>query len=121
MTDSAIGRILLSPVSIGSPCSYALEGDYIIGRLFGLITLTRIHLGAVHYLRLATRREVSPAHLLLKWPEFILPSHRAHRPVYILQTRKGNRLFLSLEGSSHFRLRQAIARHSDRRSHRLAA
>jgi len=121
MQNSTVGKSHLSPVSLGAPCSYGLEGDHIVGRLFGLFPLTRIHLGAVHYLRLATRREVSPAYLLINWPQFLLARHRSVSPVYILQTRKGHKVFMKLEGGAHFRLRQAIARHSDRRSHKLAA
>lgn len=121
MPNKAIGKSHLASVSPGSPCSYSLDGDYIVGRLFGVFPLNRIHLGAVHYLRLATRREVSPAYFLMNWPQFLLSKHRSVSPVYILQTRKGQKIFMKLEGGAHFRLRQAIARHSDRRSHKLAA
>lgn len=121
MTRETVGASALSPVSFGSPCSYSLEGDLIVGRLFGLVPISRIHLGAVHYLRLATRHEVSPVYFLLNWPGFLLTSSRATRPVYILQTREGQRLFLMMTGGAHFRLRQAIARHSGRKAHRLAA
>ena len=116
-----IGRKKLSPASIGSPCSYELMGEYIVGRFLGIIPIARIHLGAVHYLRLATRNETNPLYLLLNWPQFLMSSRRAVRPVYILQTRKGQRLFLKLEGGEHFRLRQAIARHNNPAIHRMAA
>ncbi|MDF7825575.1 hypothetical protein P4B35_16230 [Pontiellaceae bacterium B12227] len=116
-----IGKSRIAAVSFGSPCSYELSGDYIIGRFFGLIPICRIHLGAVHYLRLATRHEVSPIYFIMNWPQLLLTSHRSVSPVYILQTRKGQKLFLKMEGGSHFRLRQAIARHSDRKCHKMAA
>ena len=121
MPRETIGKALIAPASLTSPCSYDLEGDHVVSRLFGLFPLNRIHLGAVHYLRLATRNEVSPAYFIMNWPRFLLASHRAVSPVYILQTRKGHKLFLRLEGGAHFRLRQAIARHSDRRNHKQAA
>ena len=121
MKRESVGKTLLSPLTLGAPCSYHLEGDRIVGRLFGLIPICNVHLGAVHYLRLASRREVSPAYFMLNWPRFLLTSHRATRPVYILRTRKGHKLFLLMEGGAHFRLRQAIGRHSDRKTHALAA
>ena len=120
MTET-VGKRRIAAASFGSPCSYELSGDYIIGRLFGLFPICRIHLGAVHYLRLATRHEVSPIYFLMNWPKMLLIRHRSISPVYILQTRKEQKIFLTMDGESHFRLRQAIARHSDRRNHKMAA
>jgi hypothetical protein len=111
MRHKRIGKTLLSSVSMGSPCSSELQGDKIIVRFLGLITIHQIHLSDVHYLRLATRDEVSPAYLLFNWLQF-LPHRRSVRPVYILQSRNRQRLFLKLEGGAHFKLRQAIARKS---------
>jgi hypothetical protein len=121
MTHKIIGKSLLAPISFGSPCSYELSGDHIICRLFGYIPIRRIHLGAVHYLRLATRSEVSPVFFIFNWPQLILSHRRSVCPVYILQTRKRHRIFLKLESGAHFKLRQAIARHSDRKRHKIAA
>jgi|GEM_PF-3478780 len=121
MSTEAIGRTKLSSATVGSPCSYELCGEQLIGKLFGIFPCRRIHLGAIHYLRLATSRETSPLYLIFNWPRFFLSSRRAVSPTYILQTRKGQRIFLTLGGSEHFRLRQAIGRHSDRRNHKLAA
>jgi hypothetical protein len=116
-----IGKNRIASVSFGSPCSYELSGDQIVVRFLGLIPIGKVHLGAVHYLRLATRHEVTPLYFLLNWPQMLLASHRSVCPVYILQTRKGQKLFLKMTGGSHFRLRQAISRHSDRRCHQMAA
>ena len=110
----------LTPVCSGSFFSHELSGDNIVVRLFGLIPISTIHLGAVYYLRLATRREVSPLYFIFNWPQF-LAHRRARRPVYVLQTRKGHRYFLKLEGDTHFKLRQAIGRHSDRKRHQKLA
>jgi hypothetical protein len=121
MEPKTVGSYQLAPVSFGSPCSYELCGDHIVSRLFGIIRLRSIHLGAVHYLRLATRSEVPPAYLVFNWPQFLLSSRRSVCPVYILQTRSGHRFCLKLQGGAHFKLRQAIARHSDRRQHKQAA
>ncbi len=119
--SETIGKNRLSSVSFGSPFSFELKGDYIICRFLGLIPVSKVHLGAVHYLRLATRHEVTPLYLILNWPQMLLASHRSICPVYILQTRKGQKLFLKLAGGAHFRLRKAIARHSDRKNHKMAA
>ena len=121
MKAEPIGKSTIARVSLGSPCSYELNGDHMIGRFLGMIPISKIHLGAVHYLRLATRSEVSPLYFLLNWPQMLLSSHRSVCPVYILQTRKGQKVFLKMEGGAHFRLRQAIARHSDRKVHKMAA
>lgn len=114
-----IGKTILSPFSFGSICSYELCGNRLIARLFGLLPVRTIHLTDVHYLRLATRDEVTPTYLLFNWSQF-LPHRRSVCPVYILQTKKHQRVFLKLEGAAHFRLRQAIGR-STKRDHRLAA
>ena len=116
----AIGNTKLSPLSFGSPCSYELCGDHVIGRLFGIFPITNIHVAAVHYLRLATRSEVTPLYYLFNWPQF-LPHRRSVRPVYVLQTRSRHRIFLKLEGAGHFKLRQAIGRYTDRKTNRMAA
>jgi hypothetical protein len=49
-------------------------------------------------------------YLFFNWLQF-LPFRRARRPVYILQTTRSKRIFLKLEGESHFILRQAISRY----------
>ena len=120
MTET-VGKTTLASVSLGSPFSFELKGDHLIQRFLGLIPTGKVHLGAINYLRLATRNEMSPFYFLLNWPQMLLSSHRCTRPVYVVQTRKGNKLFLKMEGGEHFRLRQAIARHSDKRSHKMAA
>ncbi|MDF7800472.1 hypothetical protein P4C99_13425 [Pontiellaceae bacterium B1224] len=116
-----IGKNRIASASLGSPWSFELSGDQIVVRFLGLIPVSKVHLGAVHYLRLATRNEVTPLYFLLNWPQMLLASHRSVCPVYILQTRKGQKLFLKMAGGAHFRLRQAISRHSDRRCHQMAA
>jgi hypothetical protein len=115
-----VGKTQLAPLSFGSLCSYDLCGDHVVGRLFGILPIVKIHVAAVHYLRLATRSEVTPLYYLFNWPQF-LPHRRSIRPVYVLQTRSRHRIFLKLEGAGHFKLRQAIGRHSDRKPNRLAA
>ncbi len=104
-------RYILSSLAPGALHSYALEGEHIVGRLFGLFPTRRIHLGAVYYLRLATPSETNPVYLLFNWFHF-LPFRRATGPVYVLQTRSRHRLFLKLDGAAHFKLRTAISRHS---------
>jgi hypothetical protein len=121
MANKSVGCYQLAPFSFGSLCSYELCGDHIVSRLFGVIRLRSIHLGAVHYLRLATRSEVPAVYLVFNWPQFMLSRRRSVCPVYILQTRSGHRICLKLQGGAHFKLRQAIGRHSDRRQHKLAA
>lgn len=121
MKTEPIGKSIISAVSFGSPCSYELVGDHMVGRFLGLVPICKIHLGAVHYLRLATRNEVSPVYFMLNWPQMLLASHRSVCPVYLLQTRKGQKVFLKMEGGAHYRLRKAIARHSDRKVHQMAA
>lgn len=109
----------LSSFRLGSPCSYAVDGEYIIGRLFGLIPVVRIHLGAVHYLRLASRSDASPLYMLFNYINF-MPHMRSRCPVYVLQTRSHHRIFLKMESGTHFRLRQAIGKHN-RKPMRMAA
>ena len=121
MAHKTVGRYQLAPVSFGTLCSYDLCGDHIVARLFGVIRLRSIHLGAVHYLRLATRSEVPMVYLVFNWPQFLLSHRRSVCPVYVLQTRNGHRFCMKLQGGAHFKLRQAIARHNDRRQHKLAA
>lgn len=101
----------LSALDLGSFYSYELTGEYIVGRLFGLFPLVRIHLGAVHFLRLAGRSDGSTLRFLFNWINF-LPHRRSLRPLYILQTRSRHRIFLRMDGSTHFMLRQAIGRHT---------
>lgn len=109
------GNTLLTPLSFGSLYSYELYSDQIIGKLFGLFPVLKIHLSAVHYLRLATRSEVTPLYMLFNWPQF-MAYRRSKRPVYVLQTRTRHRIFMKLEGKGHFKLRQAIGRHNDHKS-----
>ncbi|QBG46190.1 hypothetical protein EGM51_01770 [Verrucomicrobia bacterium S94] len=120
MPNQTIGKTKIAPVSPGSLFSYELYGDYLIRRFLGLLPVTRVHLGAVRYLRLATRNEISLSNMLLNGLQ-LMNRQRSKHPVYILHTRKGRKMFLKLESGSHFRLRQAIARHSDRRVHKMAA
>lgn len=113
-------KLKLSPFGPGSLFSYELSGEHIIGRLFGIAPLLNIHLGAVHYLRLATPTETPPFFLLFNWVQF-LSYRRAVRPVYVLQTRSRHRIFLKLDSGTHFRLRQAIGRHAAQGKKTLAA
>ncbi len=112
---------LIALASFGSPYSYELQGDYLVPRFLGCIPAGRVHLGAVNYLRLATRSETPLLYFILNWQSMLLAGRRASCPVYVIQTRAGRRLFLKLKGGDHFRLRQAIARHSDKRRHKMAA
>lgn len=109
----------LTSFGLGSPCAYAVDGEYIIGRLFGLIPVQRVHLSAVHYLRLASRSDASPIFMFFNYINF-MPHMRSRRPVYVLQTRSHHRIFLKMDSSTHFRLRQAIGKHN-RRPMRMAA
>ena len=121
MKNKTATKFRISSISFGSPISFELNGDHVIGRLLGLIPICKIHLKAVLYLRLASRHEVSPLFFMLNWPQMLLASHRAICPVYVLQTRKGQKIFIKMKGGGHFRLREAIARHSNRKSHKLVA
>lgn len=117
----AIGKTILSPSSPGSPCAYELQGNVLTARLFGLVPVFSIHLSNVHYLRLATRSEITPGNLLFNW-SLLLPQRRSIRPIYVLKAKTGRRLLLKLEGDAHFRLRQAIGRQqSPEPRQRLAA
>jgi hypothetical protein len=120
MKHKTVGCTQLCPLSFGSLVSYELCGDHIIVKLLGLVQIKSINVAAVSYLRLAVRAEVSPFYYLFHWPK-IMKRGRYLRPVYVLQTRKRHRIFLRLDGDAHFRLRQAIARHSDSKKHRKAA
>jgi hypothetical protein len=113
---------LLSPSTPSSPCSYELQGHLLIARLFGLIPVFSIHLSNVHYLRLATRDEVTPFYHLINCLQF-MPHRRAVCPVYMLQAKTGRRLFLKLESGAHFTLRKAIGRTTEKKHHlnRIAA
>ena len=111
---------LLSPSSPDAPSSYELHGDLLIARLFGIIPVFTIHLSNVHYLRLAARSETTPLYLVSNWFRF-LPHHRSTCPVYVLQAKTGRRLFLKLNNTAHFKLRQAIGRQREQLKHRIAA
>lgn len=121
MAIKTVGKAKIVSVSFGSPFSFELKGDHVLVKLLGVVPVGKVHLGAIHFLRLATKNEVSPIYFVLNWPQMLLVSQRSKCPVYILQTRKGHKFFLKMEGGAHFRLRQAIARHSDRRVHKMAA
>ena len=112
-------RIKISPVGFGSWYSYEVSGLYLVGRLFGLFPIQRVHLGAVHYLRLASRTETPPLLLLFNWLHF-MPQHYTTSPVYVLQTRFRYRIFLRMDASAHVELCSLISRHAVR-SIRLAA
>ena len=114
-----IGKTQLSPLSISSPFTSELCGDRIVVRFLGLIPWKYIFLSDIHYLRLATRDEVSLAYLLLNYSNFFF--HRRHgHPVYVIQTKQGRNLFLKLAGGAHFRLRQAIGRQAEQRFSKAA-
>jgi len=119
MYSKTIGNTCISPLSMGSVYSFELKGSSVVSRLFGVIPVHHVHLADVHYLRLATRDEVSIIYSLFNWAQFH-PLRRARCPVYILQTNKRRCLFLKLKGDTHFKLRQAIARHQ-RTDHHIAA
>ena len=116
-----VGKSGLATFSLSSPCSFAMEGDQVIGRIFGVVPFYKVHLDEVHFLRLASRSDAPPVYFLFNWPCFIMTRKRSVKPVYILQTRKGQRIMIKLEGGAHFRLRQAIGRHNDQRKKRRAA
>jgi len=120
MKTNIIGETQLIPATINSPCSYELCGNQLIGRLFGLIPVTRIELSTVSFMRLATRSEISPFHLLMNWKHFLI-RFQSSRPVYVLQTTNRQRIFLRLSGGAHFRLRQALNRHQFTQKQRMAA
>ena len=113
MKRNVIGKTLISPLSLGSPCSFELRGDQIVGRFLGFIPIRKIHLANINYLRLATRDEVHPIYLLLNWSHFF-SSRRTSCPVYLLQTGKRGKILLKLKGDMHFKLRQVIGRHNQR-------
>jgi len=115
-----LGKTLLHPVSLGSVCSYELNGNIILARLLGVIPIQKIHLADIHYLRLATHDELSAVFLLFNWPRF-LPHRRSCRPVYVLQTKTRRRIFLNLAGYAHFRLRNAIGQIHESPLQRVAA
>ncbi len=113
-------RYPLTSFGIGSPFSYGICGEHVVGRLFGILPVIRIHLGAVYYLRLASPSDTTPIFLFFNWMHF-MPHKRSVRPVYILQTRARHRIFLKLDSASHFKLRQAIGKHTLRNNARVAA
>ena len=112
-------RLPLSTFGFGSLCSYELRGEHIVGKLLGLVPVVRIHLAAIHYLRLASLTEVPALFLAFNWVHF-LAHRRSVRPVYVLQTRMRHRLYLKLDSTTHFKLRQKIGRYAVRETH-LAA
>lgn len=120
MKSNDIGKAVLTPAALDAPISYELCGNQIIGRFLGLIPMQHIDLDSVHFLRLAARSEVNPVHLLINWRHFLIRA-RSGSPVYILQTRRRQRIFLKLTGGAHFRLRQAIGRHAHKEHQRIAA
>ena len=120
MKTNVIGQTQLIPATVNSPCSYELCGNQLIGRLFGIIPVSRIDLDTVSFMRLATRSETSPFHLLMNWKHFLI-RYQSSRPVYILQTTNRQRIFLRLSGGAHFRLRQALSRDQFSQRQRIAA
>jgi hypothetical protein len=120
-SSETVGKSGLASFSLTSPYSFSLEGDVVTGRLFGLIPFYRVHLEEVHFLRLATRSDAPPIYFIFNWPCFFMTGKRSVKPVYMLQSRKGQRIMMKLEGGAHFRLRQAIARHNTRRKTKKAA
>jgi hypothetical protein len=120
MPEARHSKTILSPSSPGSLCSYELQGSLLTARLFGFVPAFTIHLSNVHYLRLATPDEVSPLYLATNWLQF-LPHRRSICPVYVLQAKTGRRLFLKLDGTAHFKLRQAIGRQQYDGRQRIAA
>lgn len=115
----SIGKTQLTSLSLGSASSCELIGDKITVRLFGLIPVQTIHLANVHHLRLATQNEATMVALLSDWWQ-LLPRRHSVRAVYVLQTKARRRIFMNLDGSAHFRLRQAIGR-SHKNLPRIAA
>lgn len=115
MPKKTIGKIIISPCSLRSACSYELRGCLLIARLFGIIPVFSIHLSNIHYLRLATREEINPIRLIFDWTRFS-QHQRSIRPTYVLQAKTGRRLLLKLENGNHFRLRQAIGRQLEENS-----
>ena len=113
-------RYTLTSFGLSSPVSYEVRGEQIIGRLFGLFPVIRVHLGAVYYLRLASASDASPVFLCFNWIHF-MAHKRSRRPVYVLQTRSHHRILLKLDSATHFKLRQAIARHAPKPSMHMAA
>lgn len=111
MSDKAKRRHLLISFGPGSINSYELDGDYLVGRLFGLFSVCRIHLAAVHYLRLASHAETPTAFMVLNWLHF-LPHKKNSKALYVLQTRLKYRIFMRLDSKSHFLLRTEIGRHA---------
>lgn len=122
MTNSiqkkAIKRTLLAPLLLGTFCSYEIKGNDLVCRFLGILPISRTHLSTVHYLRLATRSDTSLLYFILNFPCFMFVSHRSVRPIYVLQTQKKRRILMKLKGGAHFKLRQAIAQHSEQRMKR---
>ena len=120
MKPNVIGETQLVAASLNSPYSYELYGNLLIGRLFGIIPVVRVELATVSFMRLATRSEISPVQLLMNLKHFLI-RFQSSRPVYILQTTKRQRIFLTLSGGAHFRLRQAVSRYQHPQKQRIAA
>lgn len=116
-----MSRSVISPAGLGSPLTYELCSDRIVVRFLGLVPLRLIALEDVLCLRLASQDEMPSLLLPLNWIHF-LPRRRSLRPVYLLQTFSGKRLFLRLASGAHFRLRRAIAQSKNEpHVHRFAA
>ncbi|MCF7848971.1 MAG: hypothetical protein K9M45_08990 [Kiritimatiellales bacterium] len=88
--------------------THELTTEHIVKKLFGFIPLQKIPIKDIHYLRLATYQEVTPAYFMFNW-FFFTPAGRSLCPVYVVYTRKSKRLVMKLRGGSHYKLRRAIA------------
>lgn len=103
----------LASISLASASSYDLTNNSIRIRLLGLVPIKTIHLTDVHYLRLATKDEMTTAYLLFNWLKLL---SRRRTPIYVLQTKGRRRIFLRLDSCAHFKLRQAIGKTLQKRS-----
>ena len=83
--------------------SYVLTGKMIIVQLIGLIPVLKIQLTEIQYLRLASRTERPLHYQIRNWI-----SLHSEQPVYLIQTKRGRRIFLSMSGDSHFQLRRML-------------
>jgi len=108
---SKVSNMRISDVRLGSLCAYDLKGSLLLERWLGFLTVRRIPLSDVLYLRLASPGEIPSGLRTFR-------ASRARRPVYVLRPKKGRRIFLRIEGGNHFRLRQAIADATGRRESR---
>ncbi len=108
------GITKLSPAGSGSVMAYELDGNFIVGKLFGVFPFKLLGIEHVETIRLATRKEIPPTVLqqLTKSPD---------RAIYLIQCDNGEKLFLNLEGRGHFKLSQAIARYHNQLERMAAA